>query len=76
MEGYYKDYYRFTRQGLEYMARDFSEIKIQNVLGATATVMNLFPFFSKKTRVFQYIDRMVGKSGSDQTSAYDVFCIK
>jgi len=76
MKDYYKDYYRFTRQGFEYMTRDFKEVEIQNVMGATASVMNLFPMFSKKTRIFQYIDRLIGKEGSDQTSAYDVFCIK
>lgn len=76
MEGYYSDYYRFTRQGFEYMTRDFKEVEIQNVMGATATVMNLFPFFTKKTKVFQWIDRLIKKSDSDQTSAYDVFCIK
>jgi len=76
MKGYYGDYYRFTRQGFEYMTRDFKTVEIQNVMGATATVMNLFPLFSKKTKVFQWIDRLVKKSDSDQTSAYDVFCVK
>lgn len=76
MKGYYGDYYRFTRQGMEYMTRDFSQVEIQNVWGATASVMNLFPFFSKKVKPFHFIDKIFGKEKSDQTSAYDVFCIK
>jgi len=76
MKGYYGDFYRFTRQGFEYMTKDFSEVEIQNLLGATATVMNLFPLFSKKTRLFQYIDTLFGKDKSNQTSGYDVFCVK
>ena len=76
MEGYYKDFYRFTRQGLEYMTQDFDKVEIQNILGATASVMNLFPLFSKKTKPFQFIDRVFGKDNSNQTSGYDVFCIK
>jgi SAM-dependent methyltransferase len=76
MPGYYGDFYRFTRQGFEYMTKDFSHVEIQNLLGATATVMNLFPFFSKKTGVFQYVDKIFGKEDSNQTSGYDVFCVK
>ena len=76
MPGYYGDYYRFTRQGFEYMTKDFSQVEIQNLLGATATVMNLFPFFSKRTRVFQWVDKLIKKDSSNQTSGYDVFCVK
>lgn len=76
MPGYYGDYYRFTRQGFEYMTKDFSQVEIQNLLGAVATVMNLFPFFSKRTRVFQWVDKLTKKDSSNQTSGYDVFCIK
>ncbi len=76
MKGYYKDFYRFTRDGLEYMARDFKTIEIHNVRGALATVMNLFPFFTKKTRIFEAIDILIGKYGSEQTGAHRMFCVK
>lgn len=76
MKGYYKDFYRFTYDGLEYMTRDFSKVEIQNVLGPMATIMNLFPSFSKRTRIFQYIDKLFAKEKSFQTSGYNVFCIK
>lgn len=76
MKGYYKDFYRFTRDAWEYMCRDFKTIEIQNVRGAVSTTMNLFPFFSKKTKFFDYIDKLFGKQNSDQTAEYRVFCIK
>ena len=74
--GYYKDFYRFTRDGLEYMTKDFSRVELQNVRGAIATVLNLLPFFSKRTGVFDRLDRIFHKQDSNQTSGYDVFCVK
>lgn len=76
MPGYYKDFYRFTKDGLEYMTKDFSHVEIQNVRGALSTVMNLFPAFTKRTKFFDYIDKIIGKYDSNQTGAYRVFCIK
>lgn len=76
MSGYYKDFYRFTSEGLEYMMRDFKELEIQNVRGALSTVFNLFPFFSKKTRVFGYLDKLFGKYQSKQTSGFIAFGVK
>lgn len=76
MKGYYKDFYRFTRDAWEYMCRDFKTVEIQNVRGAIATTMNLFPVFSKRTKLFDYLDKLFGKQGSDQTAEYRVFCVK
>ncbi len=76
MKGYYKDFYRFTRDGFEYMTRDFSQVEIQNVRGAIATALNLFPFMSKRTKLVDYLDRWLGKINSNQTSGYNVFCVK
>lgn len=76
MAGYYKDYYRFTRDGLEYLLRDFSSMEIVNGRGALATVMNLFPFFSKRTKFFEKLDKIFGKTKSNQSDCFNVFCIK
>ncbi|PIR76929.1 MAG: hypothetical protein COU30_05225 [Candidatus Magasanikbacteria bacterium CG10_big_fil_rev_8_21_14_0_10_38_6] len=76
MKGYYKDFYRFTYDGLEYMTREFKTVEFCNVRGAVSTAMNLFPFFSKRTALFDWIDRKIGKHKSKQTSGYNVFCIK
>lgn len=76
MEGYYKDFFRFTKDGLEYMTKDFTTVEMQNVRGALGTTMNLFPIFSKKTKWFDLLDVIFKKSKSNQTSGYRVFCIK
>lgn len=76
MKGYYKDFYRFTYDGVEYLTRNFSQVEIQNVRGAAATVANLLPIFSKKTGVFNWLDKAVGKMNTKQTSGYIIFCIK
>jgi len=76
MPGYYGDFYRFTLDGLKYMTRDFSHVELQNVRGAFETVMNLLPFFSKRSGIFNFVDRLFHKEGSKQTSGYNVFCIK
>lgn len=76
MNGYYQDYYRFTHDGMKYLTKDFSQVEIQNVRGAFSTVMNLLPIFSKRTGFFDWLDRVLGKTGSKQTSGYSVFCVK
>lgn len=76
MPGYYGDFYRFTYDGIKYMVRDFKDVELQNVRGAFETVMNLFPFFSKRSGPFQVLDKLFGKLSSKQTSGYNVFCIK
>jgi len=76
MKGYYKDFYRFTYDGVKYLTRDFKDVEIQNVRGALATVFNLLPIFSKKTRMFDWVDKIMKKQNSKQTSGYNIFCIK
>ena len=76
MPGYYGDFYRFTYDGLQYLTRDFKHVEIQNVRGALETVMNLLPFFSKRSSVFNILDRLFKKESSKQTSGYNVFCVK
>ncbi len=76
MPGYYGDFYRFTYDGIKYLTRDFKEVEIQNVRGAFETVMNLFPFFSKRSSFFGIFDRLFHKESSKQTSGYNVFCVK
>jgi predicted SAM-dependent methyltransferase len=76
MELYYEDFFRFTKDGLKYMTKDFKFVEMVNVRGSISTVMNLFPFFTKKTKFFDLLDILFSKQDSNQTSAYKVFCIK
>ncbi len=76
-KGYYGDFYRFTSDGVRYMTKDFTSVEIENTHGALATVMNLFPFFSKyRIGIFDALDRVIKKDRSEQASGYSVFCIK
>ena len=76
MPGYYGDFYRFTRDGIQYITKDFSTVEIQNVRGPLATVANLVPFFSKRTKIFEKLDDLLGKTFTNQTSGYSAFCVK
>lgn len=76
LPGYYKDFYRFTYDGVKYLTRNFKQTEIQNVRGAVATAMNLFPVFSKRTRAFDFLDKIFKKQDSRQTSGYNIFCVK
>jgi len=76
MKGYYKDFYRFTYDGAEYLTRDFKTVEIENVRGALATVMNLLPMFSKRIGFFNLLDKVLNKQNSRQTSGYNIFCVK
>jgi ubiquinone/menaquinone biosynthesis C-methylase UbiE len=76
MKGYYQDFYRFTYDGVKYLTRDFKTVEIANVRGALATAMNLLPIFSKRTGVFNLLDKILHKQNSRQASGYYAFCIK
>lgn len=76
MKGYYHDFYRFTADGIKYMARDFSSVELCTGRGAAETVLNLFPFFSKRIGFINFFDRLFKKDTSNQTSNYLAFCIK
>lgn len=75
-KGYYKDFYRFTEDGLHYLLKDFKKIEIVNIRGAISTVANMIPLFTKKTSFFDWIDKLTGKDKSHQTAGYYVFCTK
>ena len=75
-KGYYEDFYRFTPEGLKYLLKDFKKVEITNIRGALGTVMNMFPFFSKKTQFFDLLDRLTGKDKSGQSSGFYAWCVK
>jgi len=75
MGDYYKDFYRFTGDGIKYMMKDFSTVEIQSVRGPIATLMNLIPIFSKRTAMFDWLDELL-KPDSKQVSGYNVFGVK
>ncbi len=76
--GYYHDYWRFTHDSLETLAKPFHTVEIQNVRGPLETLVRLSPlgrgrFFQDAAFLF---DRAFGKLDSHQTSGYYVFLRK
>lgn len=78
MKGYYKDFFRFTRDGLEHLFRDFSSVEYCGVRGALETVVHLLPYPLYRVLRFpaKWLDRLFGKERSNQTSGYNLFAVK
>lgn len=57
----YQDYFRFTRDGLAYLFKDFSEVTIYPVRGRLSTAVGLFEFWKNKVeRLFgQKVNRIL-----------------
>lgn len=76
--GYYKDYWRFTRDAMELLTKSFSYREIQPVRGALETWLKISPL--GRVSIFNHLagitDRLLGKDKSTQVSGYNVFLIK
>lgn len=75
---YYKDYWRFTKDAIEMLFREFSHVEIQRARGPLETLVHLSPFGRVPgVRSFaRFLDRVFGKTTSDQVSGYSIFAIK
>lgn len=73
----YKDYYRFSKDAVEYLFRNFRKLEYVPVRGFFETWLNFLPaglnrFFSPFGRFFDFLI----KRGGDQTSGFNIFVIK
>lgn len=70
-------FFRFTKDGLEYLFREFVTVEYCNTRGATETVVNLLPY--SLSRILNYparlIDIISSKDKSNQTSGYNLFAV-
>lgn len=63
----YLDYFRFSRDGLAYLFRDFSEVTIYPFRGRFSTLLNLTDFWKPKVEkrfgqgVNRFVDRVLGR---------------
>lgn len=74
-QGVYKDYYRYTEDGIRYLFRDFKSIEICPVRGNLETVFNLTPL--RKLKIFLSLIRFFDKFFSGrQASGFNIFLIK
>jgi len=77
-KGYYKDFWRYTEDGVRHLAKSFSTVEIQNVRGALETWLHISPLgkipFLKK--IYRWLDSVLKKKKSKQTSGFYVFLVK
>jgi len=78
----FKDYYRFSRDGLCYLFRDFSDLRLYTVRGQLTTAMNLFRWwkrgFEKRCPTLAFgLDRLLTKQPEElQVSGYYIRATK
>lgn len=77
-KGYYGDYWRFTREGLTLMFKEFSSVEIQPVRGAVGTLVRLTPLgrYQWCETLAYFADVLSGKLASSHVSGYTVFLVK
>lgn len=76
--GYYKDFWRYTEDGIKNLFKKFSHMEYVSVRGATETWFKLSPF-GKLPGVAQcayFVDRLTGKLKSKQVSGFNIFLVK
>lgn len=76
--GYYKDYWRFTKDAVDYLFKDFKTVQISALRGRFETWFHLSPlgkyYFVRKFAYF--LDLIFSKPNSKQVSGYNIFAIK
>ncbi len=82
-KGYYKDYWRFSKDALNLLFKNFSHVELMPIRGAISTLINLTPLASRLPAWRPFIDRLgfaldklFGKIKTNQVSGYNVFLIK
>lgn len=73
----YKDYYRFSKDAVEYLFRNFSHLEYIKVRGFAETWLNFLPFGLNRLFVpfGRVLDKFIKHSGN-QTSGFNIFVIK
>lgn len=77
-EGNYGDYWRFTKDSIKFMFKDFKLIEVEPLRGATETWIRLSPLvhYSIFSKLARLVDKITHKSKSNQVSGYNIFLVK
>ena len=77
-KGGYRDYWRFSKDAINFLFKDFSNIKRQAVRGALETWLHISPLGRSKilTKLFILLDKLFKKQKSNQVSGYYIFVVK
>ncbi len=75
---YYKDYWRYTKDSLSILFKDFSKMEAAPVRGAIGTLVRLSPLgrFKFMEELAYFLDKVTGKIKTNQVSGYYVFLTK
>jgi SAM-dependent methyltransferase len=77
--GEYLDFFRYSRDGVCYLFKDFSNIEICPVRGHIETILNLIPRLGKGSRfirIFGKIIRKIDRYDETHTSGFNIFLNK
>ena len=69
----YKDYYRFTKDGVKYMFRHFTKVEMVEVRGYFSTLCQFIPVLNRLATAVNFLDRFTGYG---VTAGYDIFAVK
>lgn len=76
----YKDYWRFSEDGLRVLFNKFSKIEIVKAGGYLSALVNFIPSFTKIDRIFRlianFLDGIILKTKRTTTPSYFIFLIK
>jgi len=77
-KNYYKDYWRFSKDALPVLFKNFSNMEIMAIRGALGTLVRLSPLgrFKFIENCAYFLDRITGKLTSNQVSGYYIFLKK
>lgn len=77
-KGYYKDYWRFTNDAIDYLFQKFSVIEKAAVRGPIATWIKISPLGRIKIimNFANKLDILFKKNKSNQVSGYNIFLVK
>jgi len=75
--GYYRDFWRFTKDALHHMGGIFSRVEIEHVRGPLETLFHLTPL-GKRRLILEFARKFDAKykQGSSQVSGYNGFMVK
>lgn len=76
-KGIYKDFYRYTRDGIEYLFREFSDVEICPVRGFFETLLYFLPKVNKilAPSLGRFLDSLFKQRGN-QASGYHIWAVK
>jgi len=77
--GEFKDYYRFSKDGIRYLFKDFFRIEICPVRGYAETVFNLVPLYRKGSLLSKLLGKLIRKIdryGEKYASGFNIYVVK